>query len=117
MDIEADLLVTIEEALHGAKKKVSFRREEGGKVETYEVGIPKGVRAGQKILVVTHGGTLRCFRFLLERWDYARAAAWPEGQAPANCGVTTYRCADSGDHGAARPGRVRSPQPRLSGPR
>jgi 2,3-bisphosphoglycerate-dependent phosphoglycerate mutase len=55
-------------------------------------------RAGQKILVVTHGGTLRCFRFLLERWDYARAAAWPEGQAPANCGVTTYRCAESGDH-------------------
>ena len=55
-------------------------------------------RAGQKVLVVTHGGTIRCFRFLLERWDYSRAAAWPDGQAPANCGVTTYRCAAGGDH-------------------
>jgi broad specificity phosphatase PhoE len=54
-------------------------------------------RAGQKILVVTHGGTIRCFRFLLERWDYQRAASWPPGQAPANCGVTTYRCAAGGD--------------------
>src|SRR5436190_1646449 len=48
-DIEADLLVTIEEALHGAKKKISFRREDSPKVETYEVRIPKGVRAGQRI--------------------------------------------------------------------
>jgi len=54
-------------------------------------------RAGQKILVVTHGGTIRCFRFALERWNYQQAAKWPEGQAPANCGVTTYRCAPSGD--------------------
>jgi curved DNA-binding protein len=55
VDIEADLLVTLEEALHGAKKKVSFRREEGGKVETYEVGIPRGVRAGQKIRLAGQG--------------------------------------------------------------
>lgn len=55
-------------------------------------------RVGQKVLVVTHGGTLRCFRFALERWDYERAASWPPGGSPANCGVTTYRCAPSGDH-------------------
>src|SRR5437762_2685276 len=36
-DIEADLLVTIEEALHGAKKKISFRRDGRSQVETYEV--------------------------------------------------------------------------------
>ncbi|MEV0128001.1 histidine phosphatase family protein [Dactylosporangium sp. NPDC050688] len=54
-------------------------------------------RPGQKIMVVTHGGTLRCFRFLLERWDYQRAQRWPEGQTPANCGVTTYRLAASGE--------------------
>ena len=54
-------------------------------------------RAGQKIMVVTHGGTLRCFRFLLEGWSYAQAQKWPPGQAPANCGVTTYRCADHGE--------------------
>ena len=47
--------------------------------------------AGQKILVVTHGGTLRCFRFLLEGWTYSQAQRWPAGGSPANCGVTTYR--------------------------
>jgi broad specificity phosphatase PhoE len=47
--------------------------------------------AGKRILVSTHGGTIRCFRFLLERWDYQRALSWPSGQAPANCGITVYR--------------------------
>jgi 2,3-bisphosphoglycerate-dependent phosphoglycerate mutase len=54
-------------------------------------------RAGKRVLVVTHGGTIRCFRFALERWDYQQAERWPPGQAPANCGVTVYRCADGGD--------------------
>ncbi|WP_238011977.1 histidine phosphatase family protein [Dactylosporangium sp. AC04546] len=57
-------------------------------------------RAGQKVMVVTHGGTLRCFRFLLEGWSYSQAQRWPEGQSPANCGVTTYRC--EGDGGPLR---------------
>jgi broad specificity phosphatase PhoE len=48
-------------------------------------------RAGKKVFVVTHGGTIRCFRFLLERWDYERALQWPEGQSPKNCGITVYR--------------------------
>jgi len=48
-------------------------------------------RAGQKVFVVTHGGTLRCFRFLLEHWDYEQALRWPPGQGPKNCGVTVYR--------------------------
>lgn len=47
-------------------------------------------RAGQNVLVATHGGTLRCFRFLLEHWDYAQALKWPQGQSPKNCGVTVY---------------------------
>jgi broad specificity phosphatase PhoE len=46
---------------------------------------------GQRILVVTHAGTLRCFRFLLEHWDYEQALASPPGQGPENCGVTAYR--------------------------
>lgn len=54
-DIEADLLVTIEEALHGAKKKISFRRDGRSDVETYEVRIPKGVREGQKIRLAGQG--------------------------------------------------------------
>ncbi|HEY3901627.1 MAG TPA: DnaJ C-terminal domain-containing protein [Chthoniobacter sp.] len=56
-DIEADLLVTIEEALHGAKKKISFRRDGRSQVETYEVRIPKGVREGQKIRLAGQGGS------------------------------------------------------------
>lgn len=47
-------------------------------------------RQGQKILIVTHGGTLRCFRYLLERWNYEQALSWPPGESPKNCGVTDY---------------------------
>lgn len=47
-------------------------------------------RAGQNVFVATHGGTLRCFRYLLERWDYAKAEHQPSGQSPENCGVTVY---------------------------
>lgn len=54
-DVEADLLVTIEEALHGTKKKISFRRNGSSKVETYEVRIPKGVREGQRIRLAGQG--------------------------------------------------------------
>ena len=54
-DIEADLLVTIEEALHGAKKAISFRRDGSSAVQTFEVRIPKGVREGQKIRLAGQG--------------------------------------------------------------
>lgn len=47
-------------------------------------------RAGEKVLVVTHGGTLRCFRAILERWDYDRATKWRPGESPKNCGITVY---------------------------
>jgi curved DNA-binding protein len=61
-DIEADLLVTIEEALHGAKKKVSFRRDAQAPMETYEVRIPKGVHEGQKIRLAGQGQSSRAGR-------------------------------------------------------
>jgi broad specificity phosphatase PhoE len=47
-------------------------------------------RAGKKVWVVLHGGTLRAVRFLLERWTYDQALTWPEGKSPENCGVTIY---------------------------
>ena len=47
-------------------------------------------RAGQKVLIITHGGTIRCFRFLLEHWNYEKALAWPLGEHPKNCGLTLY---------------------------
>ncbi len=54
-DVEADLLVSIEEAFHGAKKKISFRRGGASKSEAYEVKIPKGVREGQRIRLAGQG--------------------------------------------------------------
>ena len=47
-DVEADLMVPLEEALHGARRKITFQRE-GGKPQTYEVTIPAGVRESQRI--------------------------------------------------------------------
>ena len=54
-DVEADLLVSIEEALHGSKKKISLRRNGSSKVENYEVRIPQGVRVGQRIRLAGQG--------------------------------------------------------------
>lgn len=48
VDVEADLMVPLEEALHGARRKITFQRQ-GHKPQTYEVTIPAGVRAGQRI--------------------------------------------------------------------
>ena len=59
-DVEADLLVTLEEALRGSLRKVTLRRPGGdGKAErtdTYKVRIPPGVREGQRIRLAGQGG-------------------------------------------------------------
>ncbi|MFA7234123.1 MAG: J domain-containing protein [Terrimicrobiaceae bacterium] len=54
-DVEADIMVTLEEAFHGSTRKISFRRGESGKIETYTVKIPKGIREGQKIRLAGQG--------------------------------------------------------------
>ena len=46
--------------------------------------------AGKKVLAVTHIGVMRCLRFLIEGWDYEKAAAWPVGESPKNCGTLIY---------------------------
>lgn len=62
-DVEADLMVPLEEVLNGAKRTVSLRRAGANKLETYQVKIPKGVREGQRIRLAgqgeagEHGGT------------------------------------------------------------
>jgi curved DNA-binding protein len=54
-DVEADILVTLEEALHGSKRTVSLRRPGSNKVETYQVRIPRGVHEGQRIRLAGQG--------------------------------------------------------------
>lgn len=56
-DIEADIMVTLEEAFHGSTRRISFRRSESGEVQTYTVKIPKGVREGQRIRLAGQGGS------------------------------------------------------------
>ncbi|MDQ6654433.1 MAG: J domain-containing protein [Verrucomicrobiota bacterium] len=54
-DVEADIMVTLEEALHGSKRTVSLRRSSSSKVETYQVKIPRGVHEGQRIRLAGQG--------------------------------------------------------------
>ncbi|MFN2509317.1 MAG: DnaJ C-terminal domain-containing protein, partial [Chthoniobacterales bacterium] len=54
-DVEADIMVTLEEALHGSKRTVSLRRNSSSKVETYQVTIPRGVHEGQRIRLAGQG--------------------------------------------------------------
>jgi len=54
-DLEADIMVTLEEALHGSKRTVSLRRSNSNKVETYQVKIPRGVHEGQRIRLAGQG--------------------------------------------------------------
>ncbi len=52
-DVELELNVTIEEALHGGRKALVLDR--AGREETVTVNIPRGVRAGQKIRLAGQG--------------------------------------------------------------
>jgi curved DNA-binding protein len=54
-DVEADIMVTLEEALYGSKRSISLRRGNSNKVESYQVKIPKGVHEGQRIRLAGQG--------------------------------------------------------------
>ncbi len=54
-DVEADIMVTLEEALQGSKRQVSLRRGSSQKTETYQVKIPRGVHEGQRIRLAGQG--------------------------------------------------------------
>jgi len=54
-DVEADIMVTLEEALQGSTRSVSLRRAGANKVEQYQVKIPRGVHEGQRIRLAGQG--------------------------------------------------------------
>ena len=54
-DVEADIMVTLEEALHGSTRQVSLRRAGSKRTETYQVKIPRGVREAQRIRLAGQG--------------------------------------------------------------
>ncbi len=59
-DAEADILVTLEEALRGATRQITVRRldadGENERTDTYQVKIPPGVREGKRIRLTGQGG-------------------------------------------------------------
>jgi len=50
----------------------------------------------EKILVVTHAHVIRCFRFLLEHWNYEQAFTVLDKDKPRNCGVSSYHSDSTG---------------------
>ena len=58
-DAEADILVTLEEALHGVTRQITVRRTdeygENERTDTYQVKIPAGVREGKRIRLAGQG--------------------------------------------------------------
>ncbi len=58
-DIEGDILVTLDEAMHGAVRSISMqvrnRKTGATETKTFQVRIPVGVQDGQRIRVAGHG--------------------------------------------------------------
>ncbi len=63
--------------------------------------------AGRRVLVVSHGGTMWCCRYVLEGWTYAEAEERFRTESNPNCSVTWYeRDAVSGRLALRETGRV-----------
>ena len=61
-DVEADLSVTLEEAINGSRRPITLRRTDGkgsSRTETYDVKIPAGVHEGQRIRLRSRGEAAR----------------------------------------------------------
>lgn len=53
-NVETEIKVSLEEAFYGAEKKISLRTVEG-KMKTFSVKIPEGIRNGEKIRLIGQG--------------------------------------------------------------
>jgi len=47
--------------------------------------------AGKRVLIVSHGGTMWCLRYVLEGWTYEEANRRFNTEPMPNCAVTSYR--------------------------
>jgi curved DNA-binding protein len=60
-DVEAEIMVTLEEVLTGSTRQISLRKVDPTNAEehlqTFQVKVPKGVREGQRIRLAGQGGT------------------------------------------------------------
>jgi len=54
-DVEGDIMVTLEEAMHGSVRAVNVRQN-NGRTETHQVKIPAGVTNGQRLRISGRGG-------------------------------------------------------------
>jgi broad specificity phosphatase PhoE len=50
---------------------------------------------GRRVMIVTHGGTIWCFRYVLERWTYEEAERRFNTESNPNCSVTAYRYSEA----------------------
>ncbi len=79
-DVEADLRITLEEAVKGAHRQISYRRTDPNTgtsgIHTYNVKIPAGIREGQKIRLAGqgNGGDLFLTVRFLQHPDFRREA-------------------------------------------
>ena len=48
-------------------------------------------RAGARVMVVSHAGTMRMFRYLLERWTHDDVVERGHSEPISNCAVIAYR--------------------------
>ena len=53
-NIETEIKVSLEDAFYGLEKKISLRTVEG-KMKTFSVKIPEGIRNGEKIRLIGQG--------------------------------------------------------------
>jgi curved DNA-binding protein len=88
--LEAEVQVSVEELLKGARKRVSFRRPPGGALEKLDVQVPAGMVPGQKIRLANRGQnggdmflriTLLDPTYVVEGSDLTREVKIPAWQA------------------------------------